>query len=289
MAETTALTGQLPSNEDFQAAAVAEVPNVPLKEAIDAYALLKATADFRNALIKGTEAYAQEPTVEAVRKAFGLDKRLYEAKSQEILVHNCFEQRRDETKSHRCQCYLRIAYADARNLIDKGYADFVLYKRRGQTLENRKSIVLTAEFNRMHARSMDSLNHKLPLSLSDFIGFHVSPVYGEAKSGLDRAINDVRRGTIAERKKAVEANRRHRVRPKGNAIDSDSTREDMRAGNGVGQMHAGENKGKLAPGVVSDREGRKQLEKPIDEVVSKAEEAEWVSDSRKRQTFTQTG
>jgi hypothetical protein len=278
MAETAVSTGQLPSREDFQAVALAEAPNVQLREAIDAYDLLKAAADFKAALMKGTAAYAHDPEVEAVRKAFGLDKKLYEAKRQEILVHNCYEQRRGDTKSHRCQCYLRIAYADARNLIEKGYADFVLYKRRGQELQNRKSIVLTAEFNHMQAKSADSLNHKLPLSLSDFIGYHASAVCNEAHSDLDPAINNVRRGTIAERKKEVEANRRHRVSAKGHSIDSDSTRVELAEGNGVGQMNAGENKGRLAPGAVSESEGRKERPKSVDEVAGKSEEAEWIKE-----------
>jgi hypothetical protein len=205
--------------------------------------------------------------VEAAKKSFGVDGALYNAARKEILVHICFDQRRGDSKPRRCNCDNRIAYVTARNLIDHGLADFLRYKRRGEELENRKSIVVTAAFLHLQAKSQDALNHKLPLSISAFSEYHMASIADETTSGLDKSVQSVRLGTIAEHKKEVEDRRKHKVGPanfrkgaggltvgyrgkvvdltaagvmvkKGYTADSDSNRDDVAAGNITGQLNS---------------------------------------------------
>jgi hypothetical protein len=210
-----------------------------------------------------------EPTAEqvtAAQKTLGVDPLKRTAK-KEILCHSCFDQRRDETKPKNCGCNLYCEYWQARNLIDYGWADFLIYRRAGREHQNRKSIVFTGDYLVAHAKSEDALNHKLPLSLSAFTEYQIASITAEATSGLDQEINNVRRATIHERKTEVESRRKHHVGPanfrkgaggltvgvggkivdltaagakvkKGYAPDSDSSRDDILAGNIVGQMNS---------------------------------------------------
>jgi hypothetical protein len=215
-----------------------------------------------------------EPTkeqVSAVQKTLGIDPSKPTAK-KEILVHSCFDQRHSQTKPKDCRCDVYIEYWRCRDLINKGDADFLTYRRAGREHQNRKSIVLTADFLQRQAKSQDALNHKQPLSLTAFIdsssGYHMAPVSDEATSGLDKKINNVRRATIHERKTEVESRRKHHVGAanfrkgaggltvgvgggkivdltkagaavkKGNAPDSDSSHDDVLCGNATGQINS---------------------------------------------------
>ena len=143
-----------------------------------------------------------------------------------------------------------------------------MYRRAGREHQNRKSIVFSSDFLHQQAKSEDALNHKLPLSLSAFTEYHIASITSEASSGLDKNINNVRRATIHERKTEVESRRKHHVGPanfrkgaggltvgvgkgkivdltaagatvkKGYAPDSDSSRDDVLAGNITGQMNS---------------------------------------------------
>src|SRR5580704_5758002 len=152
------------------------------------------------------------PTSEQVKAAqenLGVGKAPSESK-KEILVHDCFSQRHGYTKPLHCSCDTRIEYWKARNLIKKGLAEFLLYKRSGREQENRKSIVVTEEFSAKRAHSLDALNHSLPLSISAFIEYHMAPVSSEVSCG-DAKIDTVRFATIHQRKSEVRTRRDHRV------------------------------------------------------------------------------
>jgi len=211
-----------------------------------------------------------EPTKEQVSAAqaiLGVDPSKRTAK-KDILCHSCFDQRQDQTKPRDCRCDVYIEYWQARNLIDSGWADFLIYRRAGREHQNRKSIVFSSDFLQQQAKTEDALNHKLPLSLSAFTEYHIASITSEASSGLDETINNVRRGTIHERKTEVESRRKHRVGvanfrkgaggltvgvgggkivdltaagakvKSGHAPDSDSSRDDILAGNITGQMNS---------------------------------------------------
>jgi hypothetical protein len=211
------------------------------------------------------------PTSEQVKAAqenLGVGKAASEFK-KEILVHDCFSQRHGYTKPLHCSCDTRIESWKARNLIKNGLADFLLYKRSGRELENRKSIVVTEEFRAKRAQAFDALNHQLPLSISEFTDYHMAPISSEASCG-DARIDKVRFATIHQRKSEVRNRRDHRVGTanyrkgdggmtvgtntkdkygnykivsagnwkSGKAPDSDSSREDLLDGNGVGQVNS---------------------------------------------------
>jgi hypothetical protein len=144
---------------------------------------------------------------------------------KEILLHTCFFQD-DQDKPRYCNCDVHVTFAEARNMINRGWAEFLTYKRSGRVLENRKVIVATRAFMEAKAKSHDASEHKRPLSIEGFLEYHMAPISAEVTSGLDKEIQNVRLGEIAERKKEVSSARR-RVSPKGNSIDSDSSQEEM--------------------------------------------------------------
>jgi hypothetical protein len=128
---------------------------------------------------------------------------------KEILVHDCFNQRAGETKQQRCNCKRRIAFVEARVLIDCGSADWLIVTRNGKKQQNRYSLVLTAECIKRKAHSEDALNHKLGLSLTNFEGDYIAPI--QMQPGIDPEIEAVRLGTIRERGSEVQSRRKHRV------------------------------------------------------------------------------
>ena len=215
-------------------------------------------------------------------------------KKKEILLHTCFFQG-DELKPKHCNCHVHVSFAEARNMINRGWAGFLIFKRGSNVQENRKVIVATRAFIEAKARSHDAFEHKEPLNIEGFLEYHMAPITAEVTSGLGKQIQNVRRREIAERKKEVSRHR-HRVTPKGNSIDSDSSREDMAAGNGVGQLSSrhDRNTGKgLGPESNSNHfgesVGRKSLPIPIEEKIGREEAKEWRKDDKARETTIATG
>jgi hypothetical protein len=129
--------------------------------------------------------------------------------NKEILVHDCFDQRAEETKQQRCGCKRRITFVEARALIERDLADWLIVTRNGKKQQNRYSLVLTAECIKKKAHSEDALNHKLGLSITSSEDYYIAPE--RMQSGIDREIEAVRLGTIRERGREVESRRKHRV------------------------------------------------------------------------------
>jgi hypothetical protein len=215
---------------------------------------------------------------------------------KEILLHTCFFQG-DEIKPRYCNCDVHLSFAQARNMMNRGWAGFLIFKRGTRLQENRKAIVATRAFVNAKAKSEDAMEHKLPLSIEGFLGYHMADVFDEFVSGLDKKIQNNRRREIAERKKEVSAHR-HRVTPQGNAIDSDSSWEEMEAGNGVGQLssrpdrNTGKELGSENNVNVSDAIGgkqRKSLPVPIDEEIGREEDAAWRKETKDSESTLSTG
>jgi hypothetical protein len=121
----------------------------------------------------------------------------------------------------------------ARTLIEKGDADWLKYERDGKVLENRTVLVLTADYVEKFGKRCDAMRHKLWLSLTSFETYHFAP-HEPPQSGIADEIEACRLATIRERKTEISANRKHRVRPKGAAPDSDAPTKEVVNGEAIG-------------------------------------------------------
>jgi len=127
--------------------------------------------------------------------------------SEQVLVHDCFDQASGEKQPNHCPCVIRISEREARRLIEKDAAQWLLYKRCGKSLQNKKSLVLLPAEVKRRAHSHDALNHKLALSIQNF-----EPIATERiQPGIDPEIMATILLTIKERTAEVVCHRNHYV------------------------------------------------------------------------------
>ena len=157
-----------------------------------------------------------------------------------ILVHDCFNQRLileqadgrkenlvlDGWKKEPCNCRQRVSFVQARNLIERGKADWLLYVRQHKVLEDRTSLVLTAATVEELGRHEDAMYYKRWLSLTGFENYHVGRSE-QVQPGIDTAVEAVRLESIRASKRGVAARRKPHWRSRGAGPDSDESTQDI--------------------------------------------------------------